>query len=73
MAAICRVVTRYHTFTVRAGEVLGEADGGVDNSKIEKLLGFGSLYFGIPPGKKVSLHSDRGPLTRAEANSVVCE
>ena len=52
MAAICRVVTRYHTFTVRAGEVLGEADGGVDNSKIEKLLGFGSLYFGIPPGKK---------------------
>ena len=30
-------MTRYHTFTVRAGELLGEADGGVDNSKIEKL------------------------------------
>ena len=53
MAAICRVVTRYHTFTVRAGEVLGEADGGVDNSKIEKLLGFGPLYFGIPPEKSL--------------------
>ena len=52
MAAMQRVVTRHHTFTVRAGEVLGGADGGVDNSKIEKLLGFGPLYFGIPPGKK---------------------
>ena len=31
-------MTCYHTLTVCAGEVLGEADGGVDNSKIEKLM-----------------------------------
>ena len=45
-------MTCYHALTVCAGEVLGEADGGVDNSKIGKLLGFGPLYFGIPSRKK---------------------
>ena len=44
-------MTRYHAFTVRAGEELFEADRGVDNSKIEKLLGFGPLFFAPPPGK----------------------
>ena len=52
-------MTRYHALTVCAGEVplcVGEADGGVDNSKIEKLLGFGPHYFGIPPEKSPFTH-----------------
>ena len=35
------------------------------NSK--KLLGFGALFFATPPGRKVSLHTDQGTATLAEA------
>ena len=36
------------------------------NSK--KLLGFGALFFAIPPGRKVSLHISWPPITLAETS-----
>ena len=44
-------MTRYHAFTVRAGEELFEADRGVDNSKIEKTPRIWATIFCPPPGK----------------------
>ena len=38
------------------------------NSK--KLLGFGALFFAIPPGRKVSLHINWRPLTSAATHSL---
>ena len=37
----------------------------------EKLLGFGALFFAIPPGRKVSLHISWPPMTLAETSAVV--